>query len=66
MIQIIFTGKYSGKTSIRKVIFDKIPPYEVELNKQTNQEYHTQLYLFGYCKLNITELNSCFSFKKNK
>ena len=66
MIQIIFTGKYSGKTSIRKVIFDKIPPYEVELNKQTNQEYHTQLYLFGYCKLNITELSSCFSFKKNK
>ena len=65
MIQIIFTGLSSGKTSIKRVIFDKIPPYEVELNKESNPYYYTQLYSFGYCKLNITEFPSLFSYEKN-
>ena len=65
MIQIIFTGLSSGKTSIKKVIFDKIPPHEVELNKEANQYYNSQIYSFGYCKFNITEFPSSFSFEKN-
>ena len=65
MIQVILAGLSSGKTSIRRVIFDKIPPYEVELSKQASQYYHSQLYSFGYCKLNITEFPSLFSFEKN-
>lgn len=68
MIHIIFTGLSSGKTSIKRVVFDKIPPYEVEsnkLNKQTNHYYNSQVYSFGYCKLNITEFPSSFSLAKN-
>ena len=65
MIQIIFTGLSSGKTSIKKVIFDKIPPYEVELNKEENQYYNSKIYSFGYCNFNITEFPSSFSFEKN-
>ena len=65
MFHFIFTGLFSGKTSIKKVIFDKIPPYEVELDKQINNVYQTQLYSFGYCKLNIVEFPSSFTFEKN-
>ena len=64
MFQIIFAGSLSGKTSIKKVIFDKIPPYELELNKQKNIEYDNTLYNLGYCKLNIIEFPSSFSFAK--
>ena len=63
MINIIFTGLSSGKTSIKKVIFDKIPPYEVELNKEANHYYKSQLYSFGYCQMNITEFPSSYSFE---
>ena len=65
MFQIIFLGSLSGKTSIKKVIFDKIPPYEIELNKQVNKEYQCQLYSFGYCKLSIIEFPSSFYFENN-
>ena len=65
MIQIIFTGLSSGKTSIKRVIFDKIPPYEVELNKEANQYYISQLYSFGYCKINLTEFPSSYSFEND-
>ena len=65
MFQIIIAGSLSGKTCIKKVIFDKIPPYELELNKQKNKEYGSQLYSFGYCKLNIIEFPSSFSFSNN-
>ena len=65
MFQIIISGSLSGKTSIKKVIFDKIPPYELELNKQKNKKYANQLYSFGYCKLNIIEFPSTFSFSNN-
>ena len=47
MFQIIFAGSLSGKTSIKKVIFDKIPPYELELNKQKSIEYDNTLYNLG-------------------
>ena len=53
MFHIILTGLFSGKTSIKKVIFDKIAPHEVELDKQINHEYQSHLYSFGYCKLNL-------------
>ena len=65
MFQIIISGSLSGKTSIKKVIFDKLPPYELELNKQKNKKYANQLYSFGYCKLNIIEFPSTFSFSNN-
>ena len=65
MFHIILTGLFSGKTSIKKVIFDKIAPHEVELDKQINHEYQSHLYSFGYCKLNIIEFPSSFSYEKN-
>ena len=67
MIQVIFTGLSSGKTSIKKVIFDKIPPYEVELYKDTkpNQYYKSQIYSYGYCKMNITEFPSSYSYEND-
>ena len=42
MFQMIFSGSLSGKTSIKKVIFDKMPPYELELNKQKNKDNDNQ------------------------
>lgn len=65
MFQIIFSGHLSGKTSIKKLIFDKIPPHFSELNEQVSKEYDNKLYSFGYCKLNIIEFPSSFSFKNN-
>jgi hypothetical protein len=65
MFQMIFSGSLSGKTSIKKVIFDKMPPYELELNKQKNKDYDNQLYSFGYCKLNIIEFPSSFNYINN-
>jgi hypothetical protein len=65
MFQIIFSGQLSGKTSIKKVIFDKIPPHVSEHFEQINKGYANKLYSLGYCKLNIIEFPSSFSFKKN-
>ena len=65
MFQIIFSGHLSGKTSIKKLIFDKIPPHFSELNEQVSKEYDNKLYSFGYCKLNIIEFPSSYSFKNN-
>ena len=65
MFQIIFSGQLSGKTSIKKVIFDKIPPEISEISGQLNKEYNNKLYSFGYCQLNIIEFPSSFSYKNN-
>lgn len=65
MFQIIFSGQLSGKTSIKKLIFDKIPPHFRELCEQVSKEYDNKSYSFGYCKLNIIEFPSSFSFKNN-
>ena len=65
MFQIIFSGQLSGKTSIKKVIFDKIPPQISEISGQLSKEYNNKLYSFGYCKLNIIEFPSSFSFQNN-
>jgi len=49
MFQIIFSGQLSGKTSIKKVIFDKIPPHVSEHFEQINKGYANKLYSLGYC-----------------
>ena len=65
VFQIILCGLSSGKTSIKRVIFDKIQPYEVELNKTSNQYFNSKIYSFGYCKLNITEFPSSSSYQND-
>ena len=65
MYQIILCGLSSGKTSIKRVVFDKIPPYELELNKHSNPYFCSKSYSFGYCKVNLTEFPSSSSYQNN-
>ena len=63
MMDIITTGvSKSGKTSIRKVVFDKRYPNETVFNEPTNKAENLQVESLGYSYLNLTEFPSSFSF----
>lgn len=63
-MDIIISGaSKSGKTSIKKVIFEKKYPYETFFNEPTNKPESLQVESLGYFYLNITEIPSTFSSK---
>jgi len=63
-MDIIITGaSKSGKTSIKKVIFEKKYPYETVYNKPTEYPESLQVDSLGYFYLNLTEFPSSFSSK---
>ena len=65
MMDIIITGaSQSGKTSLKKVIFEKKYPYETVFNDPTKTPEKLQVESLGYCNLNITEFPSTFTFEK--
>ena len=65
MMDIIITGtSQSGKTSLKKVIFEKKYPYETVFNEPTKQPENLQVESLGYCDLNLTEFPSTFTFDK--
>ena len=65
MMDIIITGtSQSGKTSLKKVIFEKKYPYETVFNEPTKQPENLQVESLGYCDLNLTEFPSIFTFDK--
>jgi Ras-related GTP-binding protein C/D len=53
----------SGKTSIKKVIFEKKYPYETVYNESTDKPENLQVDSLGYFYLNLTEFPSSFSSK---
>ena len=64
-MDIIITGvSQSGKTSLKKVIFEKKYPYETVFNEPTKQAERLQVESLGYCNLNLTEFPSTFSSEK--
>ena len=66
MMDIIVTGvSQSGKTSLRKVIFEKKYPYETVFNDPTNKLENLHVESLGYCNLNFTEFPSTFFFNKS-
>lgn len=66
MMDIIVTGvSQSGKTSLRKVIFEKKYPYETVFNDPTNKLENLHVESLGYCNLNFTEFPSTFYFNKS-
>ena len=46
----------SGKTSIRKVVFEKMSPHETIFNESTTKIEKKEIKNLGICNLNITEL----------
>ena len=63
-MDIIITGaSKSGKTSIKKVIFEKKYPYETVFNEPTDKPESLQVESLGYFYLNLTEFPSSFSSK---
>jgi Ras-related GTP-binding protein C/D len=65
-MDIIVTGvSQSGKTSLKKVIFEKKYPYETVFNDPTNKLENLHVESLGYCNLNFTEFPSTFYFNKS-
>ena len=65
MMDIIITGtSQSGKTSLKKVIFEKKYPYETVFNEPTKQPEKLQVESLGYCDLNLTEFPATFTYEK--
>jgi len=65
MMDIIITGvSQSGKTSLKKVIFEKKYPYETVFNEPTKLPENLHVESLGYCNLNLTEFPSTFNFVK--
>ena len=65
MMDIIVTGvSQSGKTSLKKVIFEKKYPYETVFNEPTKTPENLQVESLGYCNLNLTEFPATFTFEK--
>jgi Ras-related GTP-binding protein C/D len=50
----------SGKTSIKKVVFEKMPPHESVLNETTIQIDPLQVESMGYAKICVTEFYTNF------
>ena len=66
MMDIIITGtSESGKTSIKKVTFEKNYPYETVFNGKTVEPEKLNVKSMGFCELNIIEFPSTFSFDKS-
>lgn len=65
MIDIVITGiSKSGKSSIKNVVFEKMPPYENMFDETTQKPETTNVESFGYCKLNVTEFPSTFNYER--
>ena len=65
MMDIIITGaSQSGKTSLKKVIFEKKYPYETVFNEPTKAPEKLQVESLGYCNLNLTEFPYTFTYEK--
>ena len=65
MMDIIITGvSQSGKTSLRKVIFEKKYPYETVFNEPTKNAENLHVESLCYCNLSLTEFPSTFTFEK--
>ena len=65
MMDIIITGiSESGKTSLKKVIFEKKYPYETVFNEPTKQPENLHVESLGYCDLNLVEFPSSFTHEK--
>ena len=65
MLDIIITGvSESGKTSLKKVIFEKKYPYETVFNEPTKQPENLHVESLGYCDLNLVEFPSSFTHEK--
>lgn len=59
MMDIIIMGtSKSGKTSIKRVVFDKMSPHESVFNEPTTQIDSLQVDNLGYAKLTVTEFPS--------
>jgi hypothetical protein len=54
----------SGKTSIKKVVFEKMPPHESVLNESTTQIDPLQVESMGYAKICVTEFHTNFFLEK--
>ena len=64
-MDILITGiSKSGKTSIKKVVFEKIPPNETVYNETTENLEIFNVETLGFCKLNIIEFPSTFKYEK--
>ena len=62
MMDIIITGvSQSGKTSLKKVIFEKKYPYETVFNEPTKLPENLHVESLGYCNLNLTEFPCSFN-----
>ena len=65
MMDIVITGaSQSGKTSLKKVIFEKKYPYETVFNEPTKTPEKLQVESLGYCNLNLTEFPYTFTYEK--
>lgn len=64
-MDIIITGtSQSGKTSIKKVVFEKMSPHESVFNEKTERIENFHVESMGCCKINVTEFPSTYSFDK--
>ena len=61
---IIMGTSKSGKTSIKRVVFDKMSPHESVFNEPTTQIDSLQVDNLGYAKLTVTEFPSNFIEEK--
>ena len=61
---IIMGTSKSGKTSIKRVVFDKMSPHESVFNEPTTQIDSLQVDNLGYAKLTVTEFPSNFIGEK--
>ena len=65
MMDIVITGtSKSGKTSIKKVVFEKMPPCQSKYIEPTETPETFNVETLGYCKLNVTEFPSTFNYEK--
>ena len=66
MMDIVITGaSKSGKTSIKKVVFEKMSPYESVFNETTEKAEEFKVESLGYCKLKVTEFPTNFFYEKS-
>lgn len=64
-MDIVITGtSKSGKTSIKKVLFEKMSPYESVFNETTEKPETYTVQSLGCCELNVTEFPATFCFDK--
>lgn len=65
MMEIIIMGKAgSGKSSIKRVVFEKLSPYETVFNEPTTKIERLNNESLGFAKLAITEIPGSFNCEK--